>query len=65
MEGQTTDFYAKANSGGTGKIEQYGSNIDVYIIPDMKNRKAAGKYGHREGRRKAKNAGMQALWELD
>lgn len=39
-------------------------NIDVYIIPDMKNRKAAGKYGHREGRRKAENAGMQALWEF-
>ena len=46
------------------KLNSMAPNIDVYIIPDMKNRKAAGKYGHREGRRKAENAGMQALWEF-
>ena len=46
------------------KLNSMAPNIDVYIIPDMKNRKAAGKYGHREGCRKAENAGMQALWEF-
>ena len=40
------------------KLNSMAPNIDVYIIPDMKNRKAAGKYGHRAGLRMAEIPGM-------
>ena len=46
------------------KLNSMAPDIDVYIIPDMKNRKPAVKYTRNGAHKNPENTGAQTLWEF-
>lgn len=46
------------------KLNSMAPDIDVYIIPDMKNRKPAVKYTRNGAHKNPENTGVQTLWEF-
>lgn len=46
------------------KLNNMAPDIDVYIIPDMKNRKPAVKYTRNGAHKNPENTGVQTLWEF-